>query len=195
MMRNSLTRICLMVVLGLVARSALLISQQSDGGRVPSAPTVTFTLDFPESNPAHYSISVEATGHASYECRGTIAMDSEEQTYRTEFEVSARSRRNIFDWAKKNANDLFEGYFDFYLYAMRPDFNYVYIGDTTENTTTTDRGVTSVAATVTIGSEHPEPFDGVPLAARTIANAPAPTAAAGDGLSPAPRPAGTTAAS
>jgi len=101
MMRNSLTRICLTVVLGLGATSALLVSQQSDGGPAHSAPTVTFTLDFPESNPAHYSISVEATGHASYECRGTIAKDSEEQTYRTEFEVSARSRQNIFDWAKQ----------------------------------------------------------------------------------------------
>src|SRR5438067_254574 len=47
-----------------------------------------------------------------------------------------------------------------------------------ENTTTTDRGVTSVTETVTLGSEHPELSDGVPLAAGTIANAPAPTAAA-----------------
>jgi hypothetical protein len=100
-MRNSLTRICLMVVVGLAATSALLVSQQSDGGRTPSAPTVTFTLDFPESNPAHYSISVEASGHASYECRGTIAKGSEEQSYRTEFEVSAGSREKIFDWAKQ----------------------------------------------------------------------------------------------
>jgi len=101
MMRNLLTRICLMAVLGLAATSALLVSQQSDGGRAPSAATVTFTLDFPESNPVHYSISVDATGHASYECRGTIAKDSEEQAYRTEFEISAGSREKIFDWAKQ----------------------------------------------------------------------------------------------
>ncbi|HWY23230.1 MAG TPA: hypothetical protein VNX26_18530 [Candidatus Acidoferrum sp.] len=87
-------------ILLLTAMSGLLMSQ-ADGGGAPSTPMVTFTLDFPQSNPAHYSIAVDATGHARYECAGTVAKDSDEQTYRAEFEVSAGSREKIFDWAKQ----------------------------------------------------------------------------------------------
>lgn len=84
----------------LAAMSGLVMSQQADGGAA-SAAVVTFTLDFPQSNPAHYSITVDAAGHARYECTGTVAKDSEEQTYRTEFEVSSGSREKIFAWAKQ----------------------------------------------------------------------------------------------
>lgn len=65
------------------------------------AATVTFTLDFPASTPAHYSIAVDANGRARYECVGKIAEDSEAQTYRAEFEVSGESRKRIFEWAKQ----------------------------------------------------------------------------------------------
>jgi hypothetical protein len=74
---------------------------QVSGGGTISAATVTFTLDFPASSPPHYSIAVEATGKARYECTERIAEGSEEQTYRTEFEVSEESRRHIFEWAKQ----------------------------------------------------------------------------------------------
>jgi hypothetical protein len=71
------------------------------GGGSATAATVTFSLDFPESNPEHYSITVDATGHARYECTGKIAEGSEEEPYRMEFEVSAGNRKRIFDWAKQ----------------------------------------------------------------------------------------------
>ncbi len=71
----------------------------SDGSA--SVPVITFTVDFPKSNPEHYSIKVDANGHARYECVGAIADDSEAQPYQAEFEVSAPNRQRIFDWAKQ----------------------------------------------------------------------------------------------
>ena len=88
-------------LLALAGLSPVLMSQQMASGGAASPATVTFTLDFPESNPKHYSIAVDATGHARYECTGKLAEDSEEQTYSTEFEVSAGSREKIFERAKQ----------------------------------------------------------------------------------------------
>jgi hypothetical protein len=62
---------------------------------------VTFTFDFPQSNPEHYSISVDATGHARYECTEKIVEDSEQQVYKSEFEMSAAGRKQIFVWTKE----------------------------------------------------------------------------------------------
>jgi hypothetical protein len=88
-------------VLVLAGLSPDLTSQQASSRDAVSTAIVTFTLDFPQSNPAHYSIAVDATGHARYECTGKIAEDSEEQPYHTEFEVSAGSREKIFERAKQ----------------------------------------------------------------------------------------------
>lgn len=88
-------------VLALAAMSARLMSQQAASGSPVPAATITFTLDFPQSNPEHYSIAVDATGHARYECTGKVAEDSEEEPYRAEFEVSAGNRDRIFTWAKQ----------------------------------------------------------------------------------------------
>ena len=89
------------VVLAAVAMCAPSIAQQTANASAVSTAMVTFTLDFPQSNPTHYSIAVDAAGHAHYECTGTVADDSEEQPYRAEFLVSAGNREKIFDWAKQ----------------------------------------------------------------------------------------------
>jgi hypothetical protein len=88
-------------VLAMAAISVPLTSQQTTSGSAASTPVVTFTLDFPQSNPARYSIAVDATGHARYECTGKVTEDAEEQEYRAEFEVSAGNREHIFEWAKQ----------------------------------------------------------------------------------------------
>jgi len=88
-------------VLAWVAMTSPLSSQDVVQSRTASTPTVTFTLDFPQSTPEHYSITVDANGHARYECTGKVVKDSEEQTYQAEFEVSAPNRERIFDWAKQ----------------------------------------------------------------------------------------------
>ena len=53
------------------------------------------------SDPTHYSIAVDAKGHASYECTVKDQEDAEEQSYRTEFNVTAASRQRIFEWARQ----------------------------------------------------------------------------------------------
>jgi hypothetical protein len=60
--------------------------------------TVSFTLDFPNSDPEHYTISVNSDGHAKYEVRARISQESEDrETYQFEFEVSPVNRARIFD--------------------------------------------------------------------------------------------------
>ena len=90
-----------MGVLASLTFTASIVSQETASHPTVSTPTVTFTLDFPQSTPEHYSISVEADGHARYECTGKIARDSEEENYRAEFEVSPGNRERIFEWTKQ----------------------------------------------------------------------------------------------
>jgi hypothetical protein len=90
-----------MVIAALAVGAApALISQQPATGPGPN-PVVTFALDFPQSNPERYSISVDAAGHVRYECTGKVTDDSEEQNYRAEFDMSAANRERIFELAKE----------------------------------------------------------------------------------------------
>ncbi len=62
--------------------------------------SVTFSLDFPGSDPEHYSISVQSDGKAQYECRGRISQDSDEtEAYQAEFTFSDAARARLFDLA------------------------------------------------------------------------------------------------
>jgi hypothetical protein len=72
-------------------------SQQPMAEKAAGTPTatVTFTLDFPHSDPEHYSIAVESSGHTRYEST------ADEQTYNFEFELSPGNREKIFEWAKQ----------------------------------------------------------------------------------------------
>jgi hypothetical protein len=64
------------------------------------AATITFSLDFPASDPEHYSISVTADGHARFECSAKISEDSEDrENYQSEFTFSDATRARIFDLA------------------------------------------------------------------------------------------------
>ncbi len=88
-------------VMALAGLSPVSMCQQPASGEKASSATVTFTLDFPQSDPAHYVIAVDEAGHARYECTGKATEDSEEETYQSEFEMSAGTRQKIFDWAKQ----------------------------------------------------------------------------------------------
>jgi hypothetical protein len=81
--------------------SAPSIAQQAANGSAASAATVTFTLDFPQSNPEHYSIAVDSSGRSRYECTGKVAEDSEEEAYRAEFQMSAGNRDRVLSLAKQ----------------------------------------------------------------------------------------------
>ena len=62
--------------------------------------TVTFSLDFPGSEPEHYSISVQSDGRAHYECTARISQDSDDrEDYQTDFVVTEATRFRIFDLA------------------------------------------------------------------------------------------------
>lgn len=88
-------------ILALAALSGPTFSQTASPDRSASRAVVTFTLDFPQSNPPHYTIAVDATGHASYECTAKV-QDSDDQTYHADFEVSPGNRQRIFDWARQS---------------------------------------------------------------------------------------------
>jgi len=46
---------------------------------------------------------------------------------------STATDENVFDYARQNASDLFNGYILFHAYALRPDYKYFYFGDTSDN--------------------------------------------------------------
>jgi hypothetical protein len=65
--------------------------------------TVIFSLDFPTSDPEHYTISVDSSGHARYECSVKISPDSDErQAYQTDFALAEATRARIFDLAAQS---------------------------------------------------------------------------------------------
>jgi hypothetical protein len=64
--------------------------------------TVTFSLDFPNSDPEHYSITVRADGHAAYESSGRISTDSDDRDiYQPEFTLTDATRAQIFELTEK----------------------------------------------------------------------------------------------
>lgn len=89
--RQSYARICAIAVLALIGAVRL---------RGADSATITFTLDFPASDPEHYSISATADGKAHYECTAKISADSEDtENYQWEFTFSDATRARIFDLA------------------------------------------------------------------------------------------------
>lgn len=78
---------CLVLLCGLPTRAA-------------DPATVTFSLDFPKSDPERYSITVQSDGHARYECLARISDESEDhETYQAEFKFTDATRARVFDLA------------------------------------------------------------------------------------------------
>ena len=60
--------------------------------------TVTFSLDFPNSEPERYQITVGTDGHAHYECSARISEQSDDrETYQSEFTITPATSAHIFD--------------------------------------------------------------------------------------------------
>jgi len=60
-------------------------------------PVVTFTLDFPQSQPEHYSISVPAEGVGHYQSTGRISRESDDTDgFEFDFALSGQMREKIF---------------------------------------------------------------------------------------------------
>ena len=63
---------------------------------------VSFTLDFPGSEPAHYVIAVSSDGQATYESNGKISAEAETtDQFRAEFTASPATRARIFDLSRR----------------------------------------------------------------------------------------------
>ena len=91
--RQSVRR-CAPVLLAAMALLGNLLARAADSA------TITFSLDFPTSDPEHYSISVQSDGSASYECSAKISSESEDyETYQTRFDFSDATRSKIFGLA------------------------------------------------------------------------------------------------
>lgn len=85
-------------ILCLLIFSPLLAYSQT----VPAPAVVTFTLDFPASQPEHYSIRVQSDGSAHYQSSGRLSADSDEtDSFDIAFTVAAETRQRIFELAAK----------------------------------------------------------------------------------------------
>ena len=63
---------------------------------------VTFTLDFPTSQPEHYSIRVQSDGAAHYQSSGRLSADSDEtDSFDFDFPIAAETRQKILGLAAK----------------------------------------------------------------------------------------------
>ncbi len=68
--------------------------------RAADPATVTFTLDFPGSDPEHYSITAHSDGPGHYECSAKISEASDDrENYQTDFTFSDATRSRIFTLA------------------------------------------------------------------------------------------------
>ncbi len=80
----------------ILAVSVFLVLGLSASAAGPAA-TITFSLEFPNSDPERYSINVQSDGHARYECSAKISSDSEDrEKYQTEFILLRRNPRPDF---------------------------------------------------------------------------------------------------
>jgi hypothetical protein len=86
--------ICLLVVLS----STLACAQNP----APAKAVVAFTLDFPTSQPEHYTIRIQSDGTAHYQSSGRLSADSDEtDSFDFDFPVTAETGQKIFDLAAK----------------------------------------------------------------------------------------------
>lgn len=95
---------CLAFLLGPVFCSLLVASAQQ-----AVVPTVTFTCDFPGSDPSHYMISISSDGRASYVSDGKLSAQSESdpgEPAQLDFTISQTTSAHIFDLTKR------AGYFE-----------------------------------------------------------------------------------
>jgi len=65
------------------------------------AARITFTLDFPGSEPSHYVINVSSDGHCGYDSSGKLTPDAEGDAFHLDFTLSAKTHGRIFDLAKR----------------------------------------------------------------------------------------------
>ena len=85
------------ILLPSILLSSILAYSQTEAPAI-----VTFTLDFPASQPEHYSIRIQSDGPSSYQSSGRLSTDSDEtDSFDLDFTATAETRQKIFDLAAK----------------------------------------------------------------------------------------------
>jgi hypothetical protein len=85
-------------ILCLLIFSSLLACSQT----APAPAVITFTLDFPASQPERYSIRVQSDGSSHYQSSGRLSADSDQtDSFDLGFTVTAETRQRIFELAAK----------------------------------------------------------------------------------------------
>jgi hypothetical protein len=80
----------------------LFLSSILSYSQTEATPVVTFTVDFPSSQPEHYSIRVQSDGPARYQSSGRLSADSEAiDSFDLDFTVAPETRQKIFELATK----------------------------------------------------------------------------------------------
>jgi hypothetical protein len=79
----------------------LLVTGLQLAARAQQPAIVTFTLDFPGSEPSHYAISVSSDGHSTYDSDGRLSPGSEGDPFHLDFSMSPETSRRIFDLAER----------------------------------------------------------------------------------------------
>jgi hypothetical protein len=90
--------------------SAIAVAEAEVQAQTPTQPpadspaVVTFTLDFPASQPEHYSIRIQSDGASHYHSSGRLSADSEDiDSFDLDFAVLPETREKIFALAAKAA--------------------------------------------------------------------------------------------
>jgi hypothetical protein len=93
-----LPAVCVLILcVGAISQSPAI-----QGSGQPDLPAISFTLDFPNSVPDHYSFRVLSDGHATYESKAKISDESEdEDSFQQDFVISPQTRAQIFDLAAR----------------------------------------------------------------------------------------------
>src|SRR5690348_16251739 len=78
----------------------LLLSALAFGADAPNA-TIQYKLDFPAANPSHYEITVTSDGKDIYSSNGALRDGDTTDPEPFEFTVSEKTRRELFDLAKR----------------------------------------------------------------------------------------------
>jgi hypothetical protein len=100
--------VCLLIFSSILFSSTFACSQTE--AQFPAV--VTFTVDFPTSQPEHYSIRVQSDGLARYQSSGRLSPDSDEtdshdndshnnDSFDLDFTVAAETRQKIFELAAR----------------------------------------------------------------------------------------------
>jgi len=93
------SQVLCLFVFSSIAFSSILASSQTEA---QSPAVITFTIDFPTSQPEHYSIRVQSDGAARYQSSGRMSPDSDAtDSFDLDFTLGAGTRQKIFELAAK----------------------------------------------------------------------------------------------